>query len=134
MKKIILLILLLSSIFMNAQRFDWVATAGYEGVANGYNGAVAIARDSQGNLYTLDNANATRQCQGMTATPATSGTYIFLHKFNSSGEIVYSKSIGPNFRPLNVVVGENDNVYVLGSLMGTDEININNETLQECIW
>lgn len=127
MKKIILLIVFLSSIFMNAQRFDWVSTAGYEGVANSYNGAIAIARDSQGNLYTLDNANATQQCQGMTADPA-GGTSIFLYKFNSSGEIVYMKPIGTNFKPLNLVVGENDNVYVLGSLMGTNEIQINNET------
>gem|GEM_PF-956159 len=129
MKKIILLIAFLTSLPMNAQRFDWVATAGYEGIANSYNGAIAIARDSQGNLYTLDSANGTQQCQGMTATPATSGTYIFLYKFNSLGEIVYIKPIGTNFKPLNVVVGENDNVYVLGSLMGTSEININNETL-----
>jgi hypothetical protein len=58
---------------MNAQRFDWVPTAGYEGIANSYNGAITIARDSQGNLYTLDSANGPQQCQGMTATPATSG-------------------------------------------------------------
>lgn len=112
---------------MNAQRFDWVSTAGYQGVANSYNGAIAIARDSQGNLYTLDSANATQQCQGLTADPA-GGTSLFLYKFNSSGEIVYMKSIGTNFKPLNLVVGENDNVYVLGSLMGTSEIQINNET------
>jgi len=125
MKKITLLIVLLSSIFMNAQRFDWVATAGYAGTANGYNGAVAIARDSQGNVYTLDTANAAQQSQGVTATPASGGTYIFLYKFNVSGEIVYIKPIGTNFIPLNVVVGENDNVYVLGSLMGTSDIRIN---------
>lgn len=128
MKKIIFLIAFLSSFLMNAQRFDWVATAGYEGIANSYNGAIAIARDSQGNLYTLDSANAAQQCQGMTANPA-GGTSIFLYKFNSSGEIIYIKPIGTNFKPLNVVVGENDNVYVLGSLMGTNEIQINNQTL-----
>lgn len=113
---------------MHSQRFDWVATAGYEGIANSYNGAIAIARDSQGNLYTLDSANATQQCQGMTANPA-GATSIFLYKFNALGEIIYIKPIGTNFKPLNVVVGESDNVYVLGSLMGTNEIQINNETL-----
>ncbi|RYY72071.1 MAG: T9SS type A sorting domain-containing protein [Chitinophagaceae bacterium] len=128
MKKIILLIVLLFSMVSNAQRFDWVATAGYQGVANSYNGAVVIARDSQGNLYTLDSANATQQCQGMTANPA-GGTSIFLYKFNALGEVIYMKPIGTNFKPLNVVVGENDNVYVLGSLMGTNEILINNQTL-----
>jgi Secretion system C-terminal sorting domain len=129
MKKIITMYLLLCVIICNAQRFDWVSTAGYAGVANSYNGAVAMARDSQGNIYTLDAANAPQQCQGITATPVTSGTYIFLYKFNSSGEIIYIKPIGTNFTPLNVVVGENDNVYVLGSLMGTSEIRINNQTI-----
>jgi alpha-tubulin suppressor-like RCC1 family protein len=128
MKKITLLFLLLTSVFVQAQRFDWVSTAGYSGVANSYNGAIAIARDSQGNLYTLDSATGTQQCQNMTANPA-GGTSIFLYKFNALGEIVYIKPIGTNFKPLNVVVGENDNVYVLGSLMGTDEIQINGQTI-----
>jgi len=127
MKKITLLLVLFSAV-MQAQRFDWVSSAGYAGVANGYNGAIAIARDSQGNLYTLDAANATQQCQGVTANPL-GGTSIFLYKFNSAGEIIYIKPIGTNFKPLNVIVGDNDNVYVLGSLMGTGEIQINGQTI-----
>jgi hypothetical protein len=127
MKKITLLLVLFSAV-MQAQRFDWVSSAGYAGVANGYNGAIAIARDSQGNLYTLDAANATQQCQGVTANPL-GGTSIFLYKFNSEGEIIYIKPIGTNFKPLNVIVGDNDNVYVLGSLMGTGEIQINGQTI-----
>jgi hypothetical protein len=129
MKKITLLLTLLFSFLSHAQRFDWVSSAGYVGPAGGYNGAVAIARDSQGNLYTLDAANAPQQCQGITATPSTSGTFLFLYKFNAQGEIIYIKPIGTNFTALNVVVGENDNVYVLGSLMGTSEIRINNQTI-----
>jgi hypothetical protein len=128
MKKITLLFLLISSILGYTQRFDWVSSAGYVGVANSYNGAVAVARDSQGNLYTLDAANAAQQSQGATANPL-GGTSIFLYKFNSAGQIIYIKPIGTNFKPLNVVVGENDNVYVLGSLMGTGEIQINGQTI-----
>ncbi|MDI1256879.1 MAG: T9SS type A sorting domain-containing protein [Flavobacterium sp.] len=128
MKKITLLLLLLSGFFAEAQRFDWVSTAGYAGVANSYNGAIAIARDTEGNLYTMDSANDTQQCQGLTAEAA-GGQSIFLYKFNALGAIVYIKPIGTNFKPLNLVVGENNNVYVLGSLMGTGEIQINNQTI-----
>lgn len=127
MKKITLFLLFFTA-FTQAQCFDWVSTAGYVGVANSYNGAIAVARDSQGNLYTLDDANATQQSQGTTAN-SLGITSIFLYKYNSSGEIVYIKPIGTNFRALNVIVGENDSVYVLGSLMGTGEIQVNGQTI-----
>ena len=125
MKKILLILLFFNGFLSIGQRFDWVSSAGYAGVANSYNGAIATARDSQGNLYTLDAANATQQCQGISAMPFTTGTNIFLYKFNATGEIVYIKPIGTNFKPLNLVVGENDNLYVLGSLIGTGQIQVN---------
>lgn len=131
MKKIILLMVLMFGPVINAQRFDWVTTAGYEGITNSYNGAVAVARDSQGNLYTLDAANGTQQCQGISANPFGTNTNLFLYKFNVAGEIVYIKPIGTNFKPLNLVVGEDDNVYVLGALMGTSTIQVNNEVITD---
>lgn len=131
MKNIITLLVCLCSICMSAQRFDWVTTAGYSGVANSYNGAIGIARDSQGNLYTLDAANGTQQCQGVSAIPFGTNTNLFLYKFNAAGAVIYIKPIGANFKPLNLVVGENDNIYVLGSLMGTSTIQVNNEVLTD---
>ena len=128
MKKFTLLLLFMSA-FIQAQRFDWVATAGYSGVANSVQGAVAIARDSQGNVYTLNSANGQQICQGVTANP--SGNDIFLYKFNSSGNLLYIKPIGTSFSPLNIVVGENDNVYVLGALLGTSSIKINNDVITD---
>ena len=130
MKKITLFLLLCCAA-MQSQRFDWVSTAGYASVANSYNGAIAIAKDSQGNLYTLDAANATQQCQGVSATPFSGGSNMFLYKFNASGEIIYIKPIGGNYVAQNLVIGENDNVYVLGSLSGTGQIQYGTETFTD---
>jgi hypothetical protein len=93
MKKFSALLFLLLTATLQAQRFDCVSSAGYVGAANSYNGAVAVARDSQGNLYTLDAANTVQQSQGITANPG-GETSIFLYKFNSAGEIVYIEPIG----------------------------------------
>jgi hypothetical protein len=125
MKKFTLLFLFMSA-FTQAQRFDWVATAGYSGVANSIQGAIAIARDSQGNLYTLNSANGQQICQGVTANP--SGNDTFLYKFNAAGVLQYIKTIGFSFAPLNIQIGENDNLYVLGSLKGTNSLIIGTET------
>lgn len=114
------------SAFTQAQRFDWVSTAGYSGVANSVQGAVAIARDSQGNLYTLNSANGQQICQGVTATP--SGNDTFLYKFNAAGVLQYIKTIGFSFVPMNIQIGENDNLYVLGSLRGTNSLIIGTDT------
>jgi len=129
MKKIITLTLLFASVFAQAQRFDWVTSAGYATVANSYYGAIAIARDSQGNIYTLDGANGQQQCQGMTANPIPGGVTTFLYKFNAQGEIKYIKPIGVNFYPLNIQVGENDNLYLLGALWGNSTLIVDGVTI-----
>ena len=125
MKKFTLLLLFLSA-FTQAQRFDWVTRAGYSGVANSVQAAVAIARDSQGNLYTLNSANGQQICQGVTADAI--GNSTFLYKFNAAGVLQYIKTIGFSFVPLNIQIGENDNLYVLGSLRGTNSLVIGTET------
>ena len=119
------------SAFTQAQRFDWVSTAGYSGVANSVEGAIAIARDSQGNLYTLNSANGQQICQGVTTDPFLGGVTTFLYKFNASGVLQYIKTIGVNFKPLNIQIGENDNLYLLGSLMGGSSLKIGTETFVE---
>jgi hypothetical protein len=125
MKKFTLLVLLVST-YVQAQRFDWVATAGYSGIANSVQGAIAIARDSQGNLYTLNSANGQQICQGITADA--NGSSTFLYKFNAAGVRQYTKVIGSSFDPMNIQIGENDNLYVLGSLRGTSSLIIGTET------
>ncbi|KAB1156062.1 T9SS type A sorting domain-containing protein [Flavobacterium luteum] len=125
MKKFTLLLLFMSA-FTQAQRFDWVSTAGYSAVANSIQGAIAIARDSQGNIYTLNSANEQQICQGITADAIGSST--FLYKFNAAGVRQYTKVIGFSFAPLNIQIGENDNLYVLGSLLGTNSLIIGTET------
>lgn len=127
MKKITFLLLLLSAV-MQAQRFDWVSTGGYLNGANSFNGAMAIARDSQGNVYTIDSANGQQVCQGITAEPFSGGVTTFLYKFNAEGAIQYIKPIGVNFAPLNIQIGENDNLYLLGSLMGNSALKIGADT------
>jgi hypothetical protein len=125
MKKITLLLFLVST-YLQAQRFDWVTTAGYSGTPNSVEGAIAIARDSQGNLYTLNSANGQQICQGITADHT--GNDTFLYKFNAAGVLQYIKTIGFSFAPLNIQIGENDNLYVLGSLRGTNSLIIGAET------
>jgi hypothetical protein len=129
MKKLLTISLFLVSFIAQAQRFDWVTTAGYATVANSYYGALAIARDSQGNLYTLDGANGPQQCQGVTAQPYNGGITTFLYKFNASGELQYIKPIGVNFYPLNLQVGENDNLYLLGALWGGSTLIVDGVTI-----
>lgn len=130
MKKLNYLLFLICSIYqLQAQRFDWVSTGGYSGVANSFNGAITTVRDSQGNLYIIDSANGQQICQGITANPNPSGsTSTFLYKFNSDGELQFIKVIGQNFIPLNLQIGENDNLYLLGSLAGNSNLLIGNET------
>ena len=125
MKTIITITLFLLSVFTQAQRFDWVTSAGYSGVANSFFGAVAIAVDSQGNIYTIDGANGQQRCQGITADPYSGGNSTFLYKFNSLGKLQYIKPIGENFFPINLQVGENDNVYLLGALLGNNKLRVN---------
>ena len=124
MKKITLLLLLFTTV-MQAQRFDWVTTA------SSSIGAIALARDSQGNLYTLEAGNSAQTCQGINVIAFNTGTNMFLYKFDAFGNIVYIKPIGGNFTALNLVIGDNDNVYVLGSLQGTNVIKYGTETFTD---
>lgn len=112
-----------------AQKFDWVTGAGYATVNASSYGAIALARDSQGNLYTMDYANDIQACQGQTATPygyPGGGANAFLYKFDAAGTLIYMKAIGWSFNPLNITVGEDDNLYLLGaSFSNAFQINDN---------
>jgi hypothetical protein len=114
-----------------AQKFDWVTAAGHVNPGNGSDGTISLARDSQGNLYTMDYAIDIQQCQGQTVTPygyPGGGANAFLYKFNAEGTLIYMKAIGWSFNPLNITIDENDNLYLLGASF-TNILEINNNPL-----
>lgn len=106
---------------LHAQRFDWVSTGGYAFTANSFVGAVDIARDSKGNLYTIDLGNGAMQCQGDTIfnPPGPASNRSFVYKFDPEGNLIFMKVIGSSSNPKNLETDENDNLYVLVQMTGT---------------
>lgn len=125
-----LLVCILIALFTeaSAQRFDWATNGGYAGVANSYLGAVDIAVDPDGNVYTLDFANGSQICQEQTFENFDSYT-TFVYKFNSDGELLLVNRIGAvsgDFYPFSIECDDDGSVYVLGQPNGVQELNINN--------
>jgi hypothetical protein len=121
------LIFLSFSILSQAQRFDWATSGGYQGVANSFNGAVDIAVDPDGNIYTMDYGNGMQLCQGQTFSQFDSYT-AFIYKFNAEGELLLVNRIGAeggDFYPYNIECDDQGNIYILGQPNGVTEININ---------
>lgn len=113
MKYFTLFTLLFSSLFIHAQRFEWATTGGYATpIANSFFGSIDLAKDSQNNVYTADQANLAQQCQGDTVQVQV-GSSSFIYKFNSDGELLNLFNIGGQNLVLNLEVGENDNLYIL---------------------
>lgn len=128
MKHFYLFGLLLFSIVTHAQRFEWATTGGYATtIANGYFGTLDLAKDSQNNLYTADQANLAQQCQGDTVQPV-GGSSSFIYKFNSNGELLNLFNLGGQNLVLNLEVGENDNLYILLFTL-TSELLLENQTI-----
>lgn len=133
MKKIttfLLTVLAIQTIF--AQRFDWATSGGYSGVANSFLGAIDIALDPDGNVYTMDSGNGQQICQGVTAEPYSSTT-TFIYKFNPEGELIFISRVGNiaggAFAPFNIETDDAGNLYLLGQPNGINEITINDETV-----
>jgi hypothetical protein len=115
-----------------SQGFKWSTSGGVIG-NNGSpgSGALDIARDSNGNLYTFSNSNGDQQCQGDTVVHIGSTVLAnaFVYKFNQNGELLWLKAIGPEFYPNAIEVDNNGNVYVLGGVnsqftLGTSDTTI----------
>lgn len=132
MKTILIILFATLLVAARAQRFDWVNTGGYAGIANSYLGAVDIEVDNQGNIYTLDYANAAQQCQGDTAHPfGGSGSYnTFIYKFNPEGEIQKIIPVGTIFYPFNLETDPEGNLYLLGMNIGPSLL-ISDDTLSD---
>jgi hypothetical protein len=132
MKKIITITLLLVSVFTQAQRFDWVTSAGYAGVANSFYGAIDIATDPQGNVYSMDVASGKQQCQGDTIMPFP-GYTTFIYKFDSLGVLKFINRIGilggGTFTAFNIETDEDGNLYLLGQGNGAGFIIVNSDTV-----
>lgn len=127
MKHIFSLIFICFQTLVFAQRFDWATSGGYQGVANSFLGAVDIAVDPDGNIYTLDFGNGIMACQGQTFDPFDSYT-TFIYKFNPQGELIQVSRIGAvsgDFTPFNIECDDNGDIYVLGQPNGVTQLNIN---------
>jgi hypothetical protein len=114
-----------------AQRFDWATTGGAAGVANSFGGALAIAQDPQGNIYTLDYGNHAQQCQGDTLQKIT-GTTAYIYKFNSQGELLFMNrvgAVGGSFTPFNIVTDDAGSLYLLGQGVGNGFIIVHEDTV-----
>ena len=127
----IILFMLLASNCLFAQRFNWATSGGYVGIANSFNGAIDIAEDPQGNVYTMDFGNGLQQCQGDTIDKLSSYT-TFIYKFNPQGTLLSISRVGAlsgSFYGYNLETDDAGSVYVLGQPSGVTSIIINDDTV-----
>ena len=131
-KAFTLLLSLIVSQVITAQHFDWATSGGYSGIANSFFGAIDIARDPQGNCYTIDYGFGNMQCQGDTVSPF-SGYTAFIYKFDAQGVLQSISRIGAgdggSFTPFNIETDETGNLYVLGQLNGVSSLIVNDDTV-----
>jgi hypothetical protein len=116
--RFILWVLLFVSFQAGAQRFNWSSSAGYPVVANSYLGAVDLATDNQGNVYTFDFANLNQVCQGDTIELVSPGSNLFIYKFDPEGNLIWGKAFaagsgGGDVNPLNLEWGPDNSVFAL---------------------
>lgn len=127
---IIFTLLAVQSLF--AQRFNWATSGGYVGIANSFNGAIDIAVDPQGNIYTMDFGNGLQQCQGDTIDKLSSYT-TFIYKFNPQGALLSISRVGALsggvFYGYNLETDDAGSVYILGQPNGVTSIIINDDTV-----
>ncbi len=132
MKKIFtLLFIVISVTSLWAQRFNWATSGGYVGIANSLNGAIDIAKDPQGNVYTMDFGNGAMQCQGDTIDKLSSYT-TFIYKFNAQGVLQHISRIGAlsgDFYGYNLETDDAGSVYVVGQPNGVTSIIVNDDTV-----
>ena len=103
-----------------SQGFRWSASGGIVGGtgSNSY-GALDIARDVNGNLFTFSNTSGDQQCQGDTAENIGSNIFSngYIYKFTQDGELIWLKAVGPEFYPYAIETDGAGNAYVLGQVI-----------------
>lgn len=105
----------------DAQRFDWSASAGYPGINNSYAGAEDLAVDAEGNVYVFDSANLAQESQGVAVELSTTGTNLFVYKYDSNGILVWGRAVGTTsgiMTPLNMEMGSDGKLYILVHVNG----------------
>jgi hypothetical protein len=129
---VFLLSIVLVSASLTAQRFQWHAAGGYEGVVNSYEGASDIAKDGLGRYHLFDYASGTQVCQGVKVTAhSDKGNYsTFLYSFDADGKLVRAMVVGDDFRALAIEGGNDGSVYMLGRspkgklIVGADTVTL----------
>jgi hypothetical protein len=104
---------------------------GYASIANSFNGAIDIAKDHQGNVYTMDYGLGLLQCQGETIAPFSSYT-TFIYKFNPQGQLLFINRIGAlsgSFYGYNMETDDAGNLYVVGQISGFNFLIVNEDTI-----
>lgn len=132
MKKVLTIFLTIIAVQTGfAQRFNWATSGGYAGITNSFLGAVDIARDPQGNIYTMDYANGAQQCQGDTISPLSNYT-TFIYKFDAQGNLLFINRVGAlsgDFYCFNLETDDDGNLYLLGQPNGVTFIIVNEDTV-----
>lgn len=129
---LILVSIVLFSISLTAQHFQWHAAGGYEGVANSYDGASDIAKDGLGRFHLFDYASGTQVCQGVKVTAHSDrGNYsTFLYTLDGNGTLLRAMAVGDDFRALAIEAGDDGSVYMLGRspkgklIVGNDTVTL----------
>lgn len=111
---------------LNAKgEFVWAKQLG----GSGWEYARAIAVDANGNVYVAGNYNGTADFdpnpQATSTLTAVGGDDIFVVKLNSSGNLVWAKSMGGNTtdEAYSLAVDGSGNVYATGRFQGTADFD-----------
>lgn len=128
MKRILLLLSLCITIGSFAQNFEWATSGGLVSGPPSSNIVQSVVRDSQGNIYHITESGQDVHCQG-TVVESIGGSTTFIHKFNADGELQWIRRIGTNFYALNLALDDENNLYVLGNLYGTYNLQFEDQTL-----
>ena len=109
-KNLLIIILVITSMIVNAQNCFWAKRAGGTNNEEGMN----IATDASGNVYVVGNDDGPSITFGSTTL---SGFYNFIVKYSPSGTVLWAKSLGGEAD--GVITDNAGNVYITGSYGGT---------------
>jgi hypothetical protein len=120
MKNSLIIILFQIPLLLNAQQFEWAKSFG--GI--GQDQSFSISIDDSGGVYTTGNFAFTVDFDPGPGTLelTSNGDYdIFIHKIDSSGDILWAKTFGGAGRDwaYSITSDLNGNVYTTGSFSGT---------------
>jgi hypothetical protein len=115
MKKIIILsfaIISVLNLFSQAPYYGWASAS----AGNNNDDSRVVTSDAAGNVYVIGDFTSTTFTVGSTALTNLGGIDIFVAKYNSSGQVLWAKSIGgtSNESGRGIALDANGNVYITG--------------------